>query len=203
MKELEFHIFLDGFVYRISSKERPGRSFKSRHSRGGAHSSGDAHSRGRLFKNQRFTMEYKVEFNAAFREHHIYKANWKTRPNEMLSIKKDNRQEALSYDIHALGVHKAEGTLAGHLPIELPRVLDYFLQQNEDNFIDVQVTGKRKREVGLVVPVRYTAHTRDRETAVILEAELKKRKELFSRFAFTVENIPIARFPAALSKYGS
>ena len=37
--------------YRISSKERPGRSFKSRHSRGGAHSRGalirgGAHSRG-------------------------------------------------------------------------------------------------------------------------------------------------------------
>ena len=44
----------------------------------------------------------------------------------------------------------------------------------------------------------------DRETAVILEAELKKWKELFSHFDFTVENIPIARFPAALSKkYGS
>ena len=44
----------------------------------------------------------------------------------------------------------------------------------------------------------------DRETAVILEAELKKRKELFSHFDFTVENIPITRFPAALStKYGS
>ena len=44
----------------------------------------------------------------------------------------------------------------------------------------------------------------DRETAVILEAELKKRKELFSRFDFTVENVPIARFPAPLSKkYGS
>ena len=40
--------------------------------------------------------------------------------------------------------------------------------------------------------------------AVILEAELKKRKELFSHFDFTVENIPIARFPAALlKKYGS
>ena len=40
----------------------------------------------------------------------------------------------------------------------------------------------------------------DRETAVILEAELKKRKELFSHFDFTVENIPIAKFPAVLSK---
>ena len=44
----------------------------------------------------------------------------------------------------------------------------------------------------------------DRETAVILEAELKKRKEFFSHFDFTVENILIARLPAALSKkYGS
>ena len=60
-----------------------------------------------------------MEFNAAIRGHHIYKANWAPRPNEMLSIKKDNRQEASSYDIHALGVCKADGTLAGHLPIEL------------------------------------------------------------------------------------
>ena len=56
--------------------------------------------------------------------------------------------------------------------------------------------------------IRGGAHSRggsfDRETAVILEAELKKRKELFSHFDFTVENILIARFPAALSKkYGS
>ena len=51
---------------------------------------------------------------------------------------------------------------------------------------------------------RKSAHTRNRETVVILEAELKKRKELFSHFDFTVENIPITRFPAALSKkYGS
>ena len=123
---------------------------------------------------------------------------------EFESVKKDNCQEALSHDIHALGVYKADGTLAGHLPIKLSRVLDYFLQQYEDNFIDAQVTCKRKCEVGLVVPAQYTAHTRDRQTAVILEAELKKRKELFSHFDFTVENIPIARFPAALSKkYGS
>ena len=40
----------------------------------------------------------------------------------------------------------------------------------------------------------------DREIAVILEAELKKRQELFSHFDFTVENIIIARFPAVLSK---
>ena len=48
--------------------------------------------------------------------------------------------------------------------------------------------------------VRGAGGSFDRETAVILEAESKKRKELFSHFDFTVENIPIARFPAALSK---
>ena len=54
-------------------------------------------------------------------------------------------------------------SLVGHLPIELSRVLDYyFLKQQEDNFINAQVTGKRKREVGLVIPARYTAHTMEK-----------------------------------------
>ena len=96
------HAYTHIRIYRIYSNERPGRSFKSRYSRGGAHSRGGG---GSSFKNQRF--------------------------------------------------REVEGSF-------------------------------------------------DRETAVILEAELKKRKELFSHFDFTVENIPIARFPAALSKkYGS
>ena len=44
----------------------------------------------------------------------------------------------------------------------------------------------------------------DRETAVILEAELKKRKEISVILILQWENIPITRFPAALStKYGS
>ena len=116
--------------YSISSKERPGRSFKSRHSRGGAHSRGRSFGGGALIRGGR-------SFEGAL----------------------------------IRGGRSFEGGGGAHLKIQ------------------------RSRGVG---------GSFDRETAVILEAELKKRKELFSHFDFTVENIPIARFPAALSKkYGS
>ena len=90
----------------------------------------------------------------------------------------------MCYDIHALGVYKEVGTLAGHLPIELSRVLDFFLKEDPDNTLNAEVTGQRKREVGLVVPARYTAFTKNRETAQILERELKRRKEQFTYFEF-------------------
>ena len=70
----------------------------------------------------------------------------------------------MNYDVHALSVFNDE-KLVGHIPIEISSILDYFLQQCPDNFIDAKVAGKRKREVGLVVPADHTAYTKDRETA--------------------------------------
>ena len=148
--------------------------------------------------NFTFTMDYKLTFSAEIRGHHVYKGSWTPRLNETLCVKKDNRQEALYYDTHAIGVYKADGTLVGHVPIELSRILAYFLKQDEGNFINAQVAGKRKREVGLVVPAKYTAHTKDERTANILLEELKKRKILFSHFDFSLEDLPVASFPSKL-----
>ena len=59
------------------------------------------------------------------RGHHIYKANWTPKFGEMLRIKKDNRQEALT---HALNIYKNGRVLAGRLQIVLSRIL-----QDADN----------------------------------------------------------------------
>ena len=40
----------------------------------------------------------------------------------------------------------------------------------------VEVTGKRKREVGLVVPAKFNALTKDKKIAEVLDRELSKRK---------------------------
>ena len=40
----------------------------------------------------------------------------------------------------------------------------------------VEVTGKRKREVGLVVPAKFNALTKDKKTAKVLDKELFKKK---------------------------
>ena len=41
---------------------------------------------------------------------------------------------------------------------------------------NVEVTGKCKREVGLVVPAKFSALTKDKKTAKVLDKELFKRK---------------------------
>ena len=83
----------------------------------------------------------------------------------------------------------AENTLSWHVPIELSRLLPFFLQANADNLLTATVTGKRKREVELVVPTKFTAFTQELKNAKILKRELNERA---SRYAhFEVRNITI------------
>ena len=94
---------------------------------------------------------YKIDFTCAIRGHHVYKTTWTPVLNEKLDCKKDNREEALSHDKHSIGVYRKDGTLVGHMPIELSRLMDYFMKNKEENFVSATVAGPRKREVGLVV----------------------------------------------------
>ena len=103
--------------------------------------------------------------------------------------KKDDRGEALSYDDHAIGVYKNGSELVGHIPIEISALLHYFLQNSKENMIFAVVVGKRKREIGLVVPARYVAETKDKRTAEILSEELLKKKEKYSHFEFDLMKI--------------
>ena len=118
-----------------------------------------------------FEMVHKIEFTCGIREHHVYKANWTPVLNAKLNCKKDNREEALSYDEHSVRVFKKDGTLVGHIPIEISRLIDYFMKENKENFVSVLVVEPRKREVGLVVPVKFTAVTKELRVATILSAE--------------------------------
>ena len=103
-----------------------------------------------------FDMFYQIEFKTAIRGHHVYKQTWTPSLGEILQCKKDNRQEALDHDEHAVGVYKfesdyAETMLVGHVPIELSMLLSRFLKASEKNAVEVKVCGKRRREVGLVI----------------------------------------------------
>ena len=99
---------------------------------------------------------------------------WVPKMGEKLVIKKDDREEASNYDVHALGVFRDE-KMVGHMPIELSKSMDYFLQQSAENCIHVEVTGKRKREIELIVQGRYIAYMKDLRTAEFLIFEMNKR----------------------------
>ena len=57
--------------------------------------------------------------------------------------------------------------------IELSRLLNNFLRANTENNLFAKVTGKRKREIGLVVPARFSAVTTELHIAEVLERELQ------------------------------
>ena len=65
---------------------------------------------------------------------------------DVLSCKRDNRAEALEYDSNAVGVYKQsseEGeSLAGHVPIELSRLIAKFRNGLQGNVVEVELCGK-------------------------------------------------------------
>ena len=75
------------------------------------------------------------------------------------------------------------------LPIELSRCLTFFLQANADNLLTATVTGKRKREVGLVALAKFTAFTQELKNAKILKRELNERASRYTHFE--LKNISI------------
>lgn len=129
-------------------------------------------------------MAYKIEFNGPIRGHHVYKDCWAPRLDEKLSCKPDPREEAQSYDKYALGVFKRVSEsdnekLVGHIPIELSQLLYHFLNTGENgNKLTAAVVGKRKREIGLIVPAKFTATTKHKKFAEILLKNLEEKKEL-------------------------
>ena len=96
---------------------------------------------------------------------------------------KDNREEAMQYDSNAIGVfksvcHEESEQLIGHIPIEIPQLINYFLEAATTNTMIAVVTGKRKREIGLVVPAKYVAYTENQKRAQILIKKLLEKQHL-------------------------
>ena len=61
-------------------------------------------------------------------------------------------------------------------------LLYHILQESAENCINVEVIGKRKREVGLAVPAKYNAVTGNKKIAMVLDEELAKRKKLYKSY---------------------
>ena len=118
-----------------------------------------------------------------YRGHHVYKNVWSPYKGETLIAQPDNRDEAQENDKYAVGIYKKndDGSkeLVGHAPVEFSSLLYHFLQASAENCINVEVIEKRKREVGLVVPAKYNAFTRNKKIAVVLDEELAKCKKLY------------------------
>ena len=136
-----------------------------------------------------YEMSFKIEFRTAIRGHHIYKDTWTPHVGQKLICKTDTREEAIEYDQNAIGVFKTTDEitqLVGHLPIELSCLLTNFLNAAPKNKLNAFVIGKRKREVGLVVPAKYVALTGSKIFGNILLEKLKERKEKHPNFELDI-----------------
>ena len=77
---------------------------------------------------------------------------------------KDDRREATKYDEYAVGIYKND-SLVGHVPIELSSLINFFLKTDCGNNGHATLSGKIKREVGLVVPASFSARTKNKKNA--------------------------------------
>ena len=91
--------------------------------------------------------EYVME--SVIQGHHVYKTIWEPRVGEQLVLE---REDSNSCDRYAVSVMKY-GTIVGHVPRELSRTYWYFIRRG--GTISCEVTGNRKRGVGLEVPCVY------------------------------------------------
>ena len=132
----------------------------------------------------KFDMIYKVEFTAPIRGHHIYKETWQPKIGEELACHRDEREGAVEYDPNAIGVFKPatidkSEQLIGHVPIEISALLNNFLLI-VNNKLSAIVKEKRKREIGLVVPAKFIALTKNKTHAKVLVSKLLEKKCILS-----------------------
>ena len=119
----------------------------------------------------KFEIFYSVDFETVIRGDHIYKSVWKPCDGEMLNCVKDKRGEAMEYAKNAIGVYRT--------PAESEQKM---LVANDSNKLVAKVSGKRKQEVGLVVPAKFKALTKEYSfaNAKILDEPLQARKEKYT-----------------------
>ena len=80
----------------------------------------------------------------------------------------------IEFDKHAVRVYQHQNNrLVGHIPIELSGLIHYFLEADKDNFLELKVIKKRKREVGLVVPALFIALTTKKSITITIHKLLK------------------------------
>ena len=137
-----------------------------------------------------FDLSFEINFKTIIRGHHVNKSIWTSSIGPVLLAQPDERKEALDYDKYAVGIFKrheediSKLSLVGHVPVELSKLLNQFLKADTGNCIYIEVIGKRKREVGLVVPAKLSARTKFSRTARVLDEQLLKMKEQFPTLEF-------------------
>ena len=148
-----------------------------------------------------FTVYYKTKVTSIIRDHHVYKEVWDAAIGEMLEAASDDREAAKEYDKYAVALYKKD-ILVGYIPIEISSLSFHFINQDAVNKIKALTTGKRQREIGLVVLAKLIFVTNNKRFSEVLENELVKRKNKFSTLTLKFKKKGVYhKFPFYLIKY--
>ena len=147
-----------------------------------------------------FTVCYKTEVTSIIRDHHIYKEVWDAAIGEMLEAASDDREKEKEYDKYDVGLCKKD-ILVGHIPIEISSLCFHFIIQDPVNKTKALTTGKRQREIVLVVPAKLIFITNNKRLSEILENGLVKQKNKFPTLSLKLKKKGVYRkFPFYLIK---
>ena len=102
-------------------------------------------------------------------------------------VSEEVNKEVVEIDSNDMG-EKDEDFLVGHLPIELSKLTTQFLKSDKNNTMVAKVTGKRKRELGLVVPAKFLCFSTNSKIAKIFYDELVKKKCKYSYLELNVHD---------------
>ena len=69
------------------------------------------------------------------------------------------------------------------------------MKKSKEKFVSALVVGPRKCEVGLVVPTKFTAVTKELRVAAILSAEILKIKTNYNHFELSFAESKIVKQP--------
>ena len=102
---------------------------------------------------------------------------------------------------YAVSLYKKD-ILVGYIPIEISSLSFHFINQDAVNKIKALTTGKRQREIGLVVLAKLIFVTNNKRFSEVLENELVKRKNKFSTLTLKFKKKGVYhKFPFYLIKY--
>ena len=102
---------------------------------------------------------------------------------EHVEVKRNHKTKRYRQDTES----EESDWFVGHVPIEISRIINYFMQNNEKNFVSATVVGPRKREIRLAVPAKFSAYAADRRVADILSKQILKIKTKYSHFDLEYE----------------
>ena len=117
-----------------------------------------------------FDLCIEIPYSTIICSQHIYKTIWIAVVGLELIAKSNVRKEALDYDDFQLlylnpkkkkkkNEHNWWFGACRSCHIEISSLRYYFLETDKDNTIHVKVTGDQKREIGFIVPGKYSERT--------------------------------------------